>query len=479
MARGESGNGLQGARALVMGLGTRQGGTGVARYLVAAGADVTVTDLRGPDALRPALDELAGLPVRYVLGEHRAEDFEQADIVVRNPGVPAESPWLAIAREAGARIEMEMSLFFRACPAPIVGITGTKGKTTTATLCGAILRAGRPETVLAGNMGTSALDALPQIGPDTPVVIELSSWQLEGLAEHGLSPHIAVLTNISEDHLNRYASMADYVDAKCHIGRFQGADDYFIVNRDDPLAWESRAAGPGRLVAFGKGRPARPGEGEADAGAFLEGERLVWRWGGTETVLIERQELPLPGEHAAMNALAAAAAALLAGATVEDVRAALTTAAPVPYRQEPVGTIDGVLYVNDTAATAPAAAIAALETYADRPVILIAGGASKRTDLAPFARRAARAKAAILLDGDATPELARLLAAAGAEVGAPHRSMAAAVADAAARAVPGDVVLLAPGCASFGLFRDEFHRGDEFRAAVARLATTRAGEVGA
>lgn len=458
-------NALRGKRALVMGLGTRQGGVGVARYLVAQGAEVTLTDLRSADDLRPALEELAGLPIRSMLGEHRRDDFERAEVVVRNPGVPADSPWLGLARAAGARIEMEMSLFFRACPAPIVGVTGTKGKTTTSTLCAAILRAGWPETVLAGNMGTSALDALARIAPDTPVVIELSSWQLEGLGEHGLSPHLAVLTNISEDHLNRYRSMADYVEAKRNIARFQRPGDAFVVNRDDPLAWQSRDVGEGRVVPFGRLA------GDDATGAFLAGERLIWRDDGREQEICRSDELSLPGAHTAMNALAAAAAAILAGASVAQAREALGHAAPVPHRQEPVGTVDGVLYVNDTAATAPAATIAALETFAERPVVLITGGAGKGADLREMARRVAVARAVVLLDGTATGELAELLSAAGARcVRGPYRSMEEALLAAAGQAEPGDVVLLSPGLASFGLFRDEFHRGDQFRAAVGRLA---------
>jgi UDP-N-acetylmuramoylalanine--D-glutamate ligase len=461
---------LAGKRAVVMGLGTRQGGAGVARFLVSRGADVTVTDLRGASELRPSLEAIGDLPIRLVLGEHRREDFEQADIVVRNPGVPADSPWLALARASGARIEMEMSLFFRACPAPIAGITGTKGKTTTSTLIASILRQSREDTVLAGNMGMSAVAALEQIREDTPVVIELSSWQLEGLAEHGLSPHIAVLTNISEDHLNRYASMADYVEAKRHIARFQRASDWFVVNRNDPLCWESRKVTAARVVPFG----VLPDD---EDGALLADCALIWRRAGMRETLIDVASLPLPGEHAMLNALAASAAALLAGASLDDVRRGLATAAPVPHRQELVAEIDGVRFVNDTTATAPAAALAALDTFAGQPVIVIAGGAGKGASLDAFARRlAGQADAVLLLAGDETPSLQRLLVEQRARrVLGPYDSMGRAVREAAALAEPGSVVLLSPGCASFGLFRDEFHRGEEFRACVRDLMSASRG----
>lgn len=452
-----------------MGLGTRSGGLGVARWLAEQGADVTVTDLRSADELRPSLEALRDYPIRFVLGEHRREDFERAEIVVRNPAVPRESPWLALARAAGARIEMEMTLFFRACPAPIIGVTGTKGKTTTATLCATILRQWREDTVLAGNLGRSALEALATIRPDTPVVLELSSWQLEGLDEHGMSPHIAVLTTISPDHLDRYPSFEAYIDAKRAIARHQRASDWFVVNRDDPVAWSCRTAGRGQVVPFGHD------DGTSD-GAFWAGDRLLWRWRGVEHELLRRDELPLPGDHAVLNALAAAAAALLRGATLGHAARGLRSATPVPHRLELVATIDGVDYVNDTAATAPAAVLAAVRTFGHRPIVLIGGGAAKGVDLSELARVVAQTvRAVVLLDGTATPAYQAALTAAGARVCGPFRSMEDAVRCAAELAEPGGVVLLSPGCASFGLFRDEFHRGEAFRLAVRQLARERGG----
>lgn len=461
---------LRGKRVLVMGLGTRSGGLGVTRWLVEQGAEVTVTDLRSAEELRPSLEALRDLPVRFVLGEHRREDFEEAEIVVRNPAVPRESPWLALARAAGARIEMEMTLFFRVCPAPIIGVTGTKGKTTTATLCATILRQWKPETVLAGNLGRSAFELAPAIGPDTPVVLELSSWQLEGLDEHGMSPHIAVLTTISPDHLDRYPSFEAYVDAKRAIARHQRPGDWFVVNRDDPVVWSCRDTGAGRVIAFGQ-------DDGVSEGAFRKGDRLVWRFAGQEEELLHRREIPLAGDHAVSDALAAVAAALLRGAALEHARAGLRGAQPVPHRLELVAHIDGVEFVNDTAATAPVAVLAALETFRGRPIVLIGGGAAKGVSLGELAQIvAARVRAVVLLDGTATPEYKAALENAGARVFGPYRSMEEAVHQAARLAEPGGVVLLSPGCASFGLFRDEFHRGEAFRAAVRHLASRRGVE---
>ena len=464
-------NPYRGKRATVMGLGTRAGGAGVARFLARAGASVTVTDLRPAAELRDALATLDGLPVTLRLGGHDPADFgpEGADLVVRNPAVRRRAPLLEAARASGVPVEMEMSIFFRLCPAPVVGVTGTKGKTTVATLIGDLLRAWDPTTVLAGNMGISALEQLERTGPATPVVIELSSWQLEGLAEHRMAPRVAVLTNISEDHLNTYDGFADYAATKRSIAAHQSAADWLVVNRDDPEAWRASGETKARVVPFGLRDP-------GGDGAWLAGDELVWRAAGAE----ERYPRPagdaLAGAHNAANALAALAAARLRGAPPAAVRRGLAGYRGVPDRMERVATVGGVAYVNDTTATAPvaaAAALAALGAVPGRTVHLLCGGASKGLDPSSLVAAAARVRPRpYLLDGTATADLGERLRAAGVEPAGVYASMDAALAAAASAAVPGDVVILSPGCASFGIFRDEFDRGEQFR----RWALARAAE---
>src|SRR5215216_4538843 len=232
---------LRGKRALVMGLGIHGGGLGVARFLASQGADVTVTDLRTAEQLQASIEALAGLPIRFVLGRHDDDDFRNTDLVVRNPGVPRESRYLQIARAHGAAIEMEMTLFFRLCRGPILGITGTKGKTTTTLLTGAMLREQYPDTVVAGNLRVSALEALPRITAGTPVVLELSSWQLEGLGEAKLSPRYACITNISPDHLDRYGSIEAYAEAKKQLFLHQRSGDIVVLNANDAYTSDMRA----------------------------------------------------------------------------------------------------------------------------------------------------------------------------------------------------------------------------------------------
>jgi len=464
---------LQGKRVLVMGLGLHGGGLGLTRWLVQQGAIVTVTDLKSASELRPSLEALAGLPVQFVLGQHREEDFRQADLVIRNPAVPRESPYLGIAREHGVPVEMEMGLFFRLCPAPIIGITGTKGKSTTTTLTGAMIRRRRPDAVVAGNLAGGntgyasaqcALELLPHIRSHTPVVLELSSWQLEGLPPD-LCPHIACVTNLYPDHLNRYRDLADYASAKKAIFLHQRANDAVVLNYDNRFTCAFATEAPSRVAWFSRRQRVE--------GAFLEGERLLWRWQGRTMAVATVQDVPLPGAHNLENVLAAIAVAMLWGADPEDVRQAIRDFVGMPHRLEFIAEIDGVRYYNDTTATTPDATLAALAAFNEaQGVILIAGGADKGLDFDGLGRAVvAQVKAVVLLEGTATDRLEAAVTAAGGRqrLAGRYGSLPEAVARAREIAVPGDVVLLSPGCASFGLFVNEFERGNLFRELVRRL----------
>ncbi|GAA5526545.1 UDP-N-acetylmuramoyl-L-alanine--D-glutamate ligase [Herpetosiphon gulosus] len=423
---------LRNKRITVMGLGVHGGGLGVTRFLLEQGAHVIVTDLRSAEILQPSLEALAGLPVEFVLGEHRDQDFERVDMVIRNPGVPRESRYLQLARAAGVAIEMEMTLFFRLCLAPIIGITGTKGKTTTTTLTGAMLREVYPDTVVAGNLRVSALEQLPRITAKTPVVLELSSWQLEGLGEAGLSPEYACVTNLSPDHLDRYGSMADYGLAKQQIFLYQSPDDVVVLPKHDLIVntWANDA--PGRVIWF-----------DGNEG---------WPMG------------QLQGQHNALNIAAAAALAQAYGVPDAAIRNAIEHFAGVEHRMELVRKINGVRLINDTAATTPTAAAAALNSMTS-PVILIAGGADKKlawTPLVEAIQQSAQLKRLIILDGTGSPALSAALGTMQER----YQSFEQAIRAAFAEAEAGDTVLLSPGAASFGMFRNEFHRGEEFRRIV-------------
>jgi UDP-N-acetylmuramoylalanine--D-glutamate ligase len=449
-----------------MGLGVLGGGVGVARYLASHGALVTVTDMREADSLESSIRQLDGLDIIYHFGGHDLRDFTAAgaDIVVRNPGVRPDSPYLIAARADGVRVEMEMTLFFRGCPAPILGVTGTKGKTSVSTLCGEILGHWRPDTLLAGNMGVSALAAVGSLRPETPVVIELSSFQLEALDENRLGPHIAAITNISEDHLDRYDDFEHYLRTKLTIGHHLDATSFMVYNRDDGHANRIAGETSAMLVPFGL-------EDRGADGAWLDRGELVWRFRGDERRWLRPRQLSLSGVHGALNALAAIAATSAYGAPPEAIALGLESFGGVANRLEEVTSIDGVLFVNDTSATAPAATIAALNVLTPRArhLHLIAGGSDKRSDLETLGVAIAASRARVLvLEGSATPMLVRHIELAGGSVEGSYASMDEAVRAAVAGARDGDIVVLSPGCASFGMFRNEFDRGEQFKQAVAR-----------
>ena len=459
----------RGKKILVMGLGVHGGGLGVARFMARDGANVRVTDLRTEDKLQGPIEllEREGLRIEYTLGEHREADFAWADIIVRNPGVPRESPWLQLARRLGKPVEMEISIFLKLCPGPVIAITGTKGKSTTTTWTWEMVRRWRPDAVLAGNLRVSALEALDTITAATPVVLELSSFQLEGLEEPSVSPHLAAVTNLSPDHLDRYGTMHDYGEAKTHIFTHQRPEkgDWVVLNSDDPVVsgWAGRA--PAGVAWFGADR-----SGVLLPGVFVGDKGLTWRRKGREPVLLaSTHEIQLPGAHSLYNAACASMLALLAGAPVDAVRDGLRDFRGVADRMEYVATIDSVRFVNDTTATAPAAAIVALNSLSG-PIVLIAGGAKKNLDFAEFAPVAAsRARGVVLLEGSATDLMESQLREAGARILGRYDDFAQAIRAAWQAAPPGGTVLLSPATASFGMFENEFHRGERFREIVREL----------
>jgi UDP-N-acetylmuramoylalanine--D-glutamate ligase len=458
---------LKNKRVLVMGLGIHGGGLGVAQWLVKQGARVTVTDLKRAEELQSSLDALRGLPIEYVLGEHREQDFLNSDLIVRNPGVPRESRFLQLAAERRIPVEMEMSLFAERLPRgmrQVIGITGTKGKTTTTLMTGAILQRANPKTIIAGNLRVSALELLDQIDAETPVVLELSSWQLEAFIAQPVSPHIAAITNITPDHLNRYRDIDDYAEAKAIIFRQQQPGDFIVLNFDNKILTRLAPRALSRVVWTSAQRA-------LNEGAYRDGSALVWRRGGAAQKILDARDLRVPGDHNVANALMAIALASVWGATPQHIAAALAEFRGIAHRQELVREIAGVRYVNDTTATAPVAAIAAIETFAPsaQSIVLIAGGADKALDFAEMARMiATKVRGLILLEGTATDKLAGAVQVAGAQkiIAGRFDNFQAAIEKAKSIARAGDVVLLSPGCASFGMFANEFERGEQFKRIV-------------
>jgi len=460
---------LKDKRVLVMGLGLFGGGAGVARFLVNHGAQVTVTDLKGEQDLQESLEALKGLPIRYRLGGHKEEDFKDADMIVVNPAVPRESRFLEIARKAEVVLETEMNLFFKLCPARIIGITGTNGKSTVTALVGSILKEFHPGTWVGGNIGRSLLEDVEKIGTGDLVVLELSSFQLEALGEIKKSPQVAVVCNLSPNHLDRHKTIENYISAKKNILRFQGPEDFAILNRDDAEVKGWKGECKSQVIFISTEEELQEGIylHRTNAGQGGETGQILVRLKDKEEVLDVMKDFRLPGRHNLENALLAVAAAYILEAKEEHIRAGLCEFKGLEHRLEPVAEIGGVRYYNDSIATTPEATIAALAALSG-PIILIAGGYDKGLSFEGLAERIReRVKACVLLGQTA---LKIKMAIGQARESTPEikeaSSLAEAVQVARLMAVPGDTVLLSPASASYDMFRNFAERGRQFKELV-------------
>lgn len=428
-----------GKRVTLMGLGLLGRGVGDAAFVAPLCKELTVTDLKSPEALAGSVAQLHAYPnVRFVLGEHRESDFTNTDMVIKAAGVPLDSPYVAAARAAQVPVYMSTALFAkfaREAGAALVGVTGTRGKSTTAALIYHTLVAAGRRAHLGGNVrGVSTLAMLPEVVRGDLVVLELDSWQLQGFGDLALSPDVAVFTNLMPDHLNYYRGDMDaYFADKANIFRSQRAGDTLV---SDPML-HSRIA-PMLPAGVRHLEPAGP----VPAG-----------WCPN-----------LVGAHNQVNAALAAAALGALGLSDGEVRAGFATFMPVEGRLQLLREVNGVRVYNDNNATTPEATCAALRAFDPARTVLIAGGADKQVPLDALAAEAQKCKKVLLLAGTGTDKLAPSLPNATV-----YRSIADAVHDAMAAAKAGDVVLFSPGFASFGLFTNEYDRNDQFVARVAAL----------
>lgn len=447
--------GLEGTRATILGLARE--GTALARYLARHGVDVTVSDMRSADELAPQIQSLAGLDVRYALGGHPPEILE-TDVVYVSPGIPPSAPPVVAARHRAVRLSSATELFFQLCPAPIIGITGSSGKTTTTTLVGEMLRASSRRTWVGGNIGHPLVGDLDEIAPEDCVVAELSSFQLETLP---VSPHIAVLLNLTPDHLDRHATFADYRAAKLSILRHQSGRDAAILNYDDPLTSTLSSETQAQVYGFSLH------EALAGAGAFVRDTILTLRLDDRELPLLPASELGLRGAHNVANVLAAALASALEGADRHQIADVARDFTGVAHRLEIVAEGRGLTFVNDSIATSPARSRAGLLAF-ERPVILLAGGRHKSLPLDDWAELVRQGVRTLVVFGEAAAVLEDAVRSAGAPP--PEIRCADNLDDAFAAAVRdadrGSVILLSPACTSFDAFDDYTKRGEAFRELV-------------
>lgn len=455
---------LRGKNVVILGLGKNKQGSGVAaaKWCIRHGMNVLVTDMLTRETIPHTVREVekvrgAHKPI-FVLGEHRESDILAADMVVQNPDVRFDSPFIVLAEKHKIPVETDLSLFYAFCPYPTIGITGTRGKTTTTLLTGAILKAHDKRTVIGGNMRVSPLESLDVIlkaKRAMPIVLEISSWQAEALARAKRSPHIAAITNLSEDHLNRYGTMKNYAAAKEALFAHQSRGDIGIFNADNAWckAMAKRAKGE---VWWTSMSPSFKGNG-----MYWDGNLLIYRKDGNGEVVLTRNDVKLEGEHNLANVAVACLIAKLAGVELPTIKKAVRAFSSVPHRQEVVRTWKGITFVNDTTATSPDGVRAALERFKGSQIVWMGGGASKALSYDGFAEELARrTKGAVMFKGAATDQL--LADWPGATK--PHvvDSMHAAMTHALEMVRKGDIVLLSPGAASFGVFMNEFDRGEQF-----------------
>jgi UDP-N-acetylmuramoylalanine--D-glutamate ligase len=435
----------------VLVVGYAREGRSVAEFLAATGARVTVSDRSV--AATSWLGDITVAP-------ESAVSLEGIDAVVVSPGIPADNPVLVEAQQLGVLVTNPTQLFLELCPCSVVGITGSSGKSTTSSLIAAIIAASGRHVRLGGNIGLPMLELLNDLQPNSFAVVEMSSFQLDLV---GLSPHIAVVTNLTPNHLERHGTMEAYTAAKRNIFTFQHATDIAVVNAGDTAAASLATESPARHVTFGWTQ-------NLDSGSFVDSDHVVEVINGHPATVIRLSDIPLPGRHNVDNVLAAVAVASVLAIPPDVVRRAILGFNGLPHRLQKVGATAGIAFVDDSIATSPERAAVGLDAIAAR-IIWIAGGRSKHLPWAPVINAGRNKVRTVVLVGEATHEIDAALRSAWPHVAIVHvSSITEAVQSAFHAAVAGDTILLSPGCTSFDQFADFEARGDAFVSAVRMVA---------
>lgn len=430
---------LSGKKVLIFGLGVQGGGLGDALYLHSKGIELRVTDSKPAKELEPSLSRLPD-DIPRTIGVHSMDDLSWADIIIKNPGVPDEHKLIQLARSKDVPIYSSAALFVKYSDSKIIGITGTRGKTTTTLLIYELMKSSGFKVGLGGNIpNRSLLQLLADEENNEYTVLELSSFQLSSFHDLKVSPHIAILTNIYEDHLNRYTSMQEYVEDKMAIMRYQKPEDYLILNRNNSYLSKIAAVSRAHVIDY------------------------------SLASLPDVLDPHLKGDHNLENIMATYELSRVLKIDDEKFTSTINSFPGVPYRQEIVRTVDGITYINDTTSTTPIATIKAIDTFPG-PINLILGGASKNLSLGDLISklREDKIKSVTVLGGIGNQAITDILASIDKPTSRAN-SMSEAVNASSAHALPGEIVLLSPGFASFDLFKNEFDRGDQFNKIVRSL----------
>ncbi len=445
---------LQNKKILVVGLART--GASVARFLAERGARVTVTDKREREAVASFTESLQGLDITFELGRHGEETFLSAELIVVSPGVPMDIAPLKLAVSRGVPVISEIELAYRFIAAPIAAITGTNGKTTTTTLAGEIFSACGFRTFVGGNIGKPLIDLVTSGENCDRVVAEISSFQLEGIVR--FRPRVAVLLNITEDHLDRYTSYQEYIDAKVRVFANQTADDFAVLNVDDPLVAACAERIAARVVPMSR-------HSVLEQGIFYRDGVITFAWEGR----LERfptSAFTLRGVHNLDNCMAALATTLLMGCAAGPALAAVEAFPGLPHRMELVATVNGVAYYNDSKGTNVGSVVKSLESF-PRDITLIAGGRDKGGEYAPLAELVRERVRRLILLGEAKERMRDALGHLTDTILV--GSLEEAVQEAHRLARPGEIVLFSPACSSFDMFRNYEERGERFALLVRSL----------
>ena len=449
-------------RVLVVGLG--KSGVASALFLQARGARVTVSDTKSEDELREEIPALLDHGIAVETGGHGERTFRGQDLIVVSPGVPVDAPPLAQARAAGEPVIGEIELAARFFPGPIVAITGSNGKTTTTTLAGEIVAAGGYPALVGGNIGTPAISLAERATPETIVVLEVSSFQLETIAT--FHPKVAVILNVTPDHLDRHRTFAAYTHAKARIFENQRGDDFTVLNADDPTCVELAKHTKAPVYWFSRKKEVAPG-------AYVRDGQILFRAAQGQREIMLVSEIPLKGAHNVENALAAVCVGALMKCAPEKIAGAIREFKAVEHRLQYVATVRGVEYYNDSKATNVDATIKALESFPAN-IHLILGGKDKGSDYSVLNHLLRERVKRVYTIGAAAAKIESQIKGAAEVVHA--ETLDHAVKQAAAVAQPGDIVLLAPACASFDQFKSYEHRGRVFKELVQNLPAAAANQ---
>lgn len=447
-----------GQRILVLGAGVS--GISVAETLRSLGASVTLSDNRTEATMGRDLSRLKNAGVKLALGKQDESLLTAIDLIVLSPGISIYNPLVERAVAKGIAVVSEIEVAYRLCQAPIVAITGTNGKTTTTTLVGEMLKGAGKAVVVGGNIGLALSQEIKNIDHNGIVVAEISSFQLEGIVK--FRPHVAAVLNVTPDHIDRHRTMKTYQDMKERIFANQTGSDFVVLNYDDPLVRAMAERAPSQVVYFSRQK-------ELPSGVFLKNGVITVKWRATTVSICAVNEMKIFGAHNVENALAACACAYFAGADSAHMAQILRTFAGVEHRIEPVATIQGVPYYNDSKATNPESSIKALEAFTGH-VILIAGGRDKNTELTAFMNSVKEKVDHLILLGEAKTRFYQAAEKSGITNIHEAATFEEGVKLAYTLAKPPQVVLLSPACASYDMFKDYEERGRVFKELVYRLA---------